>query len=178
MPNSRTLKRSFNVAHLGVQLQNFTTGAWTTQLSSGLVSMHKAAAASTSVLNIPIPHGPRGGLPTNEDGQVSIIEMFYLVSTANLTSAPTAVMNRHTFPGGTGTGFVAVTTTPTATVTFAGVDTVGTANGAGATGSHIMVMTLATPYNFIDTDSLIATVTMNEAATSVLDIFGITVTYV
>src|SRR5438128_176372 len=121
MPNSRTLKRSFNVAHLGVQLQNFTTGVWTTQLSSGLFSMHKAAAASTSVLNIPIPHGPRGGIPTNEDGQVSIIEMFYLVGTANLTSAPTAAMNRHTFPGGTGTGFVAVTTTPTATVTFAGV---------------------------------------------------------
>ncbi len=73
---------------------------------------------------------------------------------------------------------MAVTLTPAATVTFAGVDTVGTAFGAGAAGSHIMVMTLATPYNIVDADSLVATITMNEASTSVLDIFGISVTYV
>lgn len=178
MPASRTLKRSYSVKHLGVNIADFTTGVWTMQLSSGIFSMHKAAAASVSVFNVAIPHAPRGGFPTNEDAQVSIVELFYLVSTANMTSAPTCVFNRHTFPGGTGTGFVAITATPAPTMTYAGVDTVGTANGAGATGSHIAVATLATPYTFIDTDSLVATYTMNEAATTVLDIFGITVTYV
>lgn len=186
MPNTRTLKRSLNVFQLGfssssgaTQVGNATTGVWNLLLTSGLYSYRKAAAATTSVIAVPIPHGPKGGLPTNEDGQVSIVELFYAVTTANLTSAPTVAANRHTFPGGTGTGFVAVTVgTPAPTLTFAGVDGVGTAAGAGATGSHIAVATYATPYNFIDTDSLILTFTMNEAATSVLDIFGVTVTYV
>lgn len=177
MPANRTLKRSYNVAQLGFQLGNATTGAWTTQLSSGLYSLHKAAAGTTSVLNIPIPHAPRGGNPTNEDAQVSIVEIFYLVSTANLTSAPTIACNKQTYPGGTGTGFVA-NATVTQVLSFAGVDTVGTAFGAGAAGSHIAVMTISTPITLIDTDSLIATITMNEGATSVLDIFGITVTYI
>ena len=175
MPNARTLKRSYHI--LGTDI-TATTGVWGWQLSSGLVSFHKAANATTSVLHIPIPAGPKGGLPVNEDAQVSVIEMFYLVSTANLTSAPTAVFNRHTMPGGAGTGFVAVATTPAATTTYAGVDAVGTAFGAGAAGSHILVQTFATPYNYVDTDCMVMTVTMNEAATSVLDIFGITVTYV
>lgn len=178
MANARTLKRSFNIAQLGLSPSSATTGAWTTQLSSGLVSLHKAAAGTTSVLNIPIPNGPKGGIPYCEDAQISIVELFYLVSTANLTSAPTIVMNRHTMPGGAGTGFVAITATPAATLTFAGVDTVGTAFGAGAAGSHILVATFPTPYNLIDTDALVMTVTMNEGATSVLDIYGISVTYI
>lgn len=176
MPNSRTLKRSYNVAQLGMSPTNFTTGVWTTQLSSGLFSLHKAAAGTTSVVNIPVPHHPRGGLPTNEDAAISIIEVFYLVSTANLTSAPTAVLARHTQPGGLGTGFVAEAAI-TQVLSFAGVDTVGTAFGAGAAGSHIAVVTVTTPSTLPDTDALVVELTMNENAASVLDIFGISVTY-
>lgn len=176
MPGARTLKRSYNVAQLGLQPTNILTGVWTVQLSSGLYSLHKAAAGTVSVANIPIPHAPRGGTPTNEDAQVSLIEIFYLVSTANLTSAPTAVVNKQTYPGGTGTGFVATAAVAQA-LTFAGVDTVGTAFGAGAAGSHIAVITPTVPATLTDTESLIVALTVNEGATSVLDLFGITVTY-
>lgn len=173
MPNARTLKRSYNVLQLGMTAANAVTGVWALQ-SGTLWSLHKAAAGTVSVVHIPIPQAPKGGLPTNEDAQVSIIEVFYLVGTAVLTSAPTVAINRQTYPGGTGTGVAATTAgTPAPTLTFAGLDGVGT-----AIGSHIAVMTYATPYNLVDTDSLIAAVTMNEGATSVLDIFGITVTCV
>lgn len=173
MPQSRTLKRSYNAAQLGLQVGNATTGVWATQLSAGIYSLHKAAASSTSVVNLPIPHGPRGGLPTCEDAQIALIEVFYKVSTANLTSAPTVALNRHTFPGGTGTGTVA-STAVTQVLSFAGADGVGTAFAAP---NHIAVVTITTPFVMDDSDSLILTLTMNEAATSVLDIFGITVTY-
>ena len=145
-------------------------------VTSGLVSYRKAAAATTSVVQIQIPHAPRGGFPYNEDTAISIIEVFYAVTTAALTSAPTVVLNKQTYPGGTGTGFAA-TSTIAQSLTFAGVDAVGTAAGAGAAGSHIAVVTVSTLAAALDTESTILTITMNEAATSVLDIFGITVTY-
>jgi hypothetical protein len=174
MPSARTLKRSYSAAQLGLQAGNATTGVWATQLSSNIYSLHKAAAATTSVVNLGIPGGPRGGIPTNEDAQVSIIEVFYKVSTANLTSAPTAILNLLTMPGGTGTGIVARSAV-TQVLTFAGVDTVGTTS---TNGDHIAVVTITTPFTMLDSDHLNLSLTMNEAATSVLDIFGITVTYV
>lgn len=177
----RTLRRNFNCAQLGITAANATTGVWTLALSSagvpsGMFNLHKAAAASTSVVHITIPHGPRGGLPTNEDGQVSVIEVFYLVTTANLTSAPTAVLNKYSSPGGAGTGLGALAAV-TQVLTFAGVDTVGTANGAGASGSHIAVITVSTPFTCNDYENLMLQMTMNEAATSVLDLIGVAVTY-
>lgn len=177
---SRTLKRSFSIAQLGVFPASATTGVWTEQLSTGMFSLHKAAAATTSVVSIQIPHGPQGGIggiSTNQDTNIQLIELFYLVSTADLTSAPTVALNKVTLPGGLlGTGFAA-NATVTQTLTFAGVDTIGKVSGAGAAGSHIAVVTLTTPAVLADTDALILTITMGEAAASVLDIFGVTVTY-
>lgn len=177
---SRTLKRSYSIAQLGVFPASATTGVWTEQLATGLFSLHKAAAATTSVVNIQIPHGPQGGIggiSTSPDTNVQLIELFYLVSTADLTSAPTVALNRVTLPGGLlGTGFAA-NTTVTQALTFAGVDTIGKISGVGLAGSHIAVVTITTPTVLADTDALILTITMGEAATSVLDIFGITVTY-
>ena len=176
MGSNRTLKRTHNIAQLGLQPTNATTGVWTIQLSSGIFTLHKAAASTTSVVNIPIPHGPRGGQPTNEDASPSVIEVFYLVSTANLTGAPTVALNKHTMLGGTGTG-VTSSATVANSLTFAGVDGVGTAFGTATTGAHIAVVTITTPVTLADTDSLVLTITMNEASTSVLDISGIAVTY-
>ena len=176
MAGSRTLKRTFNVGQLGMNAANATTGVWTIQLSSGLYSLHKAAAGTTSVVNIPVPHGPRGGVPWNEDAAISIIEMIYLVGTANLTSAPTVALNKQLYLASGGTG-VASTSTVANTLTFSGVDTVGTAFGNSTTGAHVAVATITTPVTLQDQESLIYTITMNEGATSVLDIFGICVTY-
>jgi hypothetical protein len=158
---------------------NATTGVWTLALSAagapaGSITLHKAAAATTSVLHIPIPMAPRGD--PNEDAQPSIIEAFYLVTTANLTGAPTAVLNKMSYPGGAGTGLAALAAA-TQSLTFAGVDGVGTVAGAAAAGSHIAVVTITTPATLADSDDLALQLTMNEAATSVLDFFGITVTY-
>lgn len=175
MANSGALKRSYNAMQLGANVDSATTGAWTMALSAagvpaGTHTLHKAAAATVSVLHLPIPTS------VIEDARPAIIEVFYLVTTANLTSAPTFVLNKMTYPGGSGTGLAALAAV-TQTLTFAGVDAVGTAAGAGAAGSHIAVITITSPSLLQDTDSLHLQLTMNEAATSVLDIFGITVTY-
>lgn len=178
---ARTLRRAFNCLQLGMTAANATTGAWTLALSSaavpsGMVNLHKVAAGTTSVVHFNIPHGPRGGLPTNEDAQVVTIEVFYQVTTANLTSAPTAVLNKYTTPGATGTGLGALAAV-TQVLSFAGVDSVGTAAGAGSAGAHIAVITITTPFTLADYENLALQLTMNEAATSVLDITGIAVTY-
>ncbi len=173
MSSARTLKRSYGIGQLGLNALSATTGAWISALTSNIFSFHKAAAGTTSVVNISIPPGPRGGLPTNDDAQVSIIELFYLVATTNLTSAPTAILNLLTMPGGAGTGIVARSAV-TQVLTFAGVDTVGT---TATNGNHIAVVTITTPFTMLDSDHLSLSLTMNEAATSVLDIYGITVTY-
>ena len=165
-------RRSYDILTLGLDPNAATTGVWTTQLSSNLLSLHKAAAATTSVVTIPIPRSPR--LPSLAIGpflQVAVIEVFYKVTTANLTSAPTAVLNRQTAPGGLGTGTVARLAI-NQTLTFAGLDTIGTIQG-----DHIAVITPSPLPILDDYDSMYVTLTMNEAATSVLDIFGITVTY-
>lgn len=186
MPSQRTLRRTYNAAELGLFPASATTGVWLQKLSSGLYSLNKAAAATTSVVNIAVPPSPRGGQPTLEirtwedkydwNALIASIEVFYLVSTADLTTAPTVVLSKMTMPAAGGTGFVA-STAITQTVTYAGVDAVGKANGVGAAGSHIAVVTITSPVAVGDNESLVLTITMGEAATSVLDIFGIGVNY-
>ena len=176
MANARPNKVSYTAMQLGANVDTATTGVWTMALSAagtpaGTYTLHKAAAATTSVLHLPVPN------PTIEDGRLALVEVFYLVTTANLTSAPTFVLNKMSYPGGAGTGLVALAAV-TQTLTFAGKDTVGTAAGAGAAGSHIAVIQVTTPTLAADTDSYHLQLTMNEAATSVLDIFGLTATYI
>jgi hypothetical protein len=179
MAASRTLKRSYTSMQLNANVDSATTGVWTMALSAagtpaGTYTLHKAAAATTSVLHFPVPPSPFGG--NNDDAQLSIIEFFYLVTTADLTSAPTAVLNKMTYPGGAGTGLAALAAV-TQVLSFAGIDTIGKVSGAGAAGSHIAVVTITTPSTAVDSDCFHLQMTMGEAATSVLDIFGITCTY-
>lgn len=171
----RQVRRSYGISALGLDPNSATTGVWTTQFSANLISLHKAAAATVSVINIPVPKSPKmPSVAVTELLQIAIIEIFYKVSTANLTSAPTATLIRQNQPGGLGTGLVAVATISQA-LTFAGGDTVGT---AFATPNHIAVITPTVPLPILDDyDDVMISLTMNEAATSVLDILGITVTY-
>lgn len=169
-----SLTRMFNPLQLGLTAANATTGVWTLTLSAaavpaGYVNLHKAAASTTSVVHMRIPPGPKGG-------NVSVIEVFYQVTTANLSSAPTAVLNKYTTPGGALSGLAALAAV-TQTLSFAGIDTVGTVAGAAAAGAHIAVITVTTPAALGDYENLALQLTMNEAATSVLDITGMAVTW-
>lgn len=169
MANAKATTRFFSAADLGLTAANATTGVWASQLAANIYSLHKAAAATTSVVNIPIPPSPRS--EPNDDAQPSVIKVYYKVATADLSAAPTAVLNQITAP--TGTGIVARAAV-TQVLSFGGVDAVGTTATAG---DHIAIVTVTTPATKPDTDAYVLALTMNEAATSVLDIFGAQVTY-
>ena len=186
MALSRVSKRTFTAAELGVHPDNFSAGAWYSLLSSGIYSLHKDPAASESVINIPLPRVQRPDYPTQErlgweskydlNPIIKSIEVFYKVTGADLSSAPTAVLNKQTYPGDTGSGLVS-NAAVTQALTFAGVDAIGIASGADAAGSHIAVVTLTTPTTYAETEAFVLSLTMNEAATSELDIFGIAISF-
>lgn len=144
-----------------------TTGAWAYQLAANIFSFHKVAAATVSVVNIAIPYDERGGL--QQDGNLTAFSVDYAVATANCTSAPTLVLRKLTKNAATGVTTSAVLAS---TLTFTGTNTVGS-----AIGTYNAVATVTTPAALGDDESLVAEMTMNEAATTVLDIFGATATY-
>lgn len=163
------LTRFLSAADMSFNVQHATTGVWTSQLSSNIYSYHKAAAATTSVLNFGIPRSP--GMSKSDDNAVAAVRVFYKVTTADLSSAPTAVLNLLTAP--TTTGIVARAAV-TQALTFGGIDTVGLTATAG---DHIAIVTLAAPQVMNNNTTLVLALTMNEAATSVLEIFGMQITY-
>jgi len=165
--NATGTTRFFGVRDLGLQPNDFTGGTWTVAASSNIWRANKAAAATTSVIHLPVPRSPRGF--TAEDYAPASIACFYSVATAALSSAPTAVLNLITAPTATGT---VARSAVTQTIAFSGLDSVGT-----ATGDHIATVSITTPAVLLDTDHLYLALTMNEAATSVLNFFGIRVTY-
>ena len=167
MPNASSRKRFFNVAELGLHAGNATTGAWTTDLTANEYTLKKAAAATTSVVNIPVPKAPRG--EWQEDGVVKVIKVPYIVTTAALSSAPTAILNKLTFDTTNGDLERAAVTQ---TLAFSGLDTVGT-----AAGDHSADVTITTPTALADNETYVLSLTMNEAATSVLNICGMQVEY-
>lgn len=167
MANASSRARTFNVAQLGLHAGNATTGTWTTDLTGNKYTLKKAAAATTSVVNLPVPTAPNGAW--QEDGQVSVIEVSYTVATAALSSAPTAILNKLTFDSTNGDLERAAVTQ---TLTFAGLDAVGT-----AAGDHIARVTITTPTTLTEDESYVLSLTMNEAATSVLNINSVKVTY-
>jgi hypothetical protein len=177
MANSSYRLRFFNVLELGLTAANATTGVWTLALSAAgvpasTVSLDKAAAGTTSVIHIPVPRAQKA--EAQEDGQATVLKLFYNVTTANLTTAPSVVLNK--VSQNTSTGLNTITAI-TQAITFAGVDAIGKVAGAAAAGSHIAVVTITTPVTLADNETLIATFTMGEAATSVLDITGMSVAY-
>ncbi len=173
MAGSTPINRTYGITQLGISFQNASIPGWTMLYSGGIASLHKEATGNTgSVVNLQVPHSPRGG--SNEDAQVSVLSVFYLVTTADLTSAPTAALNKVTYPAGTA---LVASATVTQSLTFGGIDSIGKVNGAGAAGSHTAIVTITTPITLATTDNLYLALTMGEAATSVLDIFGMQVTY-
>ena len=164
MANVATGKQRFKLALLNPIA---TTGVWAYQLAANILSFHKVAAATVSVISVCVPYDERGGLQA--DGMLSAISYDYTVATANQTGAPTPVLRKLTKNAATGVTTSAVVTTTTA---FTGTNTVGS-----AIGTYNCILTVATPAALGDEESLILEITQNEAATTVLDIFGVTATY-
>jgi hypothetical protein len=110
------------------------TGTWTQAAGAvaGTIAFHKAAAAETAVVTIPIE------IPSNSVGlqgsKLVSIEVDYQVLVADLTSI-TTVLNKVTRGA---EGAVAVVTTPAVTQT-------PTAANAKVTNKHKLVVTLTTP---------------------------------
>lgn len=164
-----SFKKWYGAADLPLLPSNATTGAWASQLSSNIYSLHKAAAATNSVMNIPVPKSHATG--RSDAMAVTEVRVFYKVATADLSSAPTAILNKLTAPNTTG---IVARTAVTQALTFGGIDAVGLTATAG---DHEAIVTPAAPVTQNDNDTLVLSLTMNEAATSVLDIFGMQVTY-
>jgi len=167
LANSRTRKRNLSVLDLGLTAANSVTGVAALTITGGTAKLTKAAAATVSVVNIPVPKQPiDAGF---EDGRIASVSVAYSVATAGLTGAPTATLNKQTINATTG----AVTTATIAgTLTFVGTNAVGT-----AIGDYIATFTVTAPAATADTDALFLALTMNEAATSVLSINGASVDY-
>lgn len=166
MANSRPAKRTFSVAEIPLTPSSATTGVWASQLASNKLTFHKAAAATTSVVNIPIK---KDAAPGSEDNRIASISVSYTVATAALSSAPTAALRVLTTDATSG---ALTATTIAGALTFSGTNTVGT-----AAGTYFATFTPTTPTQIADTSSVILELTMNEAATSVLDINSVKVDY-
>ena len=144
-----------------------TVGAWVYTVVSNVLGFHKNAAATVSVVHIPVPYDERGGL--QQDGMLSEISVDYQVSTNALTSAPTAALRKHTKDPATG---ITTSASVPGALTFTGTNTVGT-----AIGTYNAKFAVTDPAALGDYESLTLELTMNENAASVLDIRGATCTY-
>lgn len=146
-------------------------GTWADDLASNVLSFKHSDANDTSVVAIPIPKANIGPWTQNAP---SIIKVPYTVVTADLDAAPTAVLDKQVWSSSTG---IVTRSAVTQVLTFAGVDTVGVAAGAGAAGTHIAVVTITTPEHLGEGEAYFLELTLNAGATTVLNIQGLEVTY-
>lgn len=156
MPNARPRKQLQSVLEAGLTAANVNVGVAALTITAGTAKLTKAAAATNSVVNIPVPKF--NFEPGSENGRLASAAIAYSVGAAAFTGAPTAVLNKQTVNATTG----AVTTSTTAaTVAFVGTNTVGT-----AIGDYLVTITVTTPVSLQDNESSYIALTMNEAATS------------
>ena len=146
-----------------------TTGVWAYQLAASIISFHKAAAATVSVVSFAIPHMDKGGL--YQEGAVTKISLQYKVATAVLTTAATAILHKLTTNPTTG---VTTEAAEPQTLTFSGTDATG---GTSAVGTFNAIVTVTTPNVLDDNTKYVLEITFNEAATTVLDVYGANITY-
>lgn len=152
-----------------------SAGSWNQVVASNKVTLNKTAAADTSVLYFEVPRDLHGsGL--NSSG-ISNIKVAYSVATASLSSAPTVVVDEVSCDPTSG---VTTRTAVTSTISFTGTNTVGT-----AAGTYQAVIPLDLGYNssatgafLSESDALVVELTFVAAATTVLKVLGVTVTYV
>lgn len=147
-----------------------TTGTWAFATASNVTTFNHTDADDTSILTIPIPKLGELG-KQNAPKEIGVV---YTVVTADLDAAPTAVLNKYALNTTTG---VSTRSAVTQTLTFGGADTVGTAAGAGAAGTHIAKVTPSTVEALDPEEQYILELTFNAGATTVLKVTDIYVTY-
>ena len=158
----------YNVGEFDI---NGTVGTWVHDLSSNVRTYRKAAGDDTSVVSIQIPKYNGGAFWQNCP---SVLKVTYTVVTTDLDAAPSAVLDKNAWSSSTG----AVTRSAvTQAITFGGVDTTGTAAGAGSAGTHIAVVTVTTPAQLADTESYFLELTFNAAVDTDLRMQALEVTY-
>ena len=148
-----------------------TVGTWVQDLTSNVRTYKKMAGNDTSVISIQVPKYNGGAFWQNAP---SILKVTYTVVTTALDAAPTAVLNENNWASATG---VTTRSAVTQAITFGGVDATGTAAGAGADGTHVAIVTITTPTQLTDAESLFLELTLNAAIDTDLRIQALEVTY-
>lgn len=168
MANTKT----WNVAQYPASGLFNTTGTWAFATASNITTFDHTDGDDTSILTIPVPK-PDFGL--GWQNAPSAINVTYTLTTADLDAAPTAVLNKLSY--NSSTGVVTRSAVTQATIAFGGVDSTGTAAGAGAAGTHIVTVAPATIEALDDTENYVLELTFNAAATTVLKVTTISVSY-
>lgn len=164
--------KNFNPGDL--VLADTGTGAWAFVLASNVLTFDHTDADDTSTVAISIPRGEFGDKVQDALKKITVT---YTVVTAALEAAPTAVLNRNSWVESTG---VYTRAAVTQALTFGGADSVGTAAGAGAAGTHTAIVTIADAdvLNRTSLRNYMLEVTFNAATTTVLKITGVSIEYV
>lgn len=152
---------------------NATVGTWTLTLASGILSLDKTAADNTSVLHIPV------NIPRRADFygvKITGVNVFAIVTTADLDAAPTLVLSRQDYDlvDATASASSAVSATTIATTAGSGVVVTADAN------DRLWGFTVNSPAADYSTEAKCdyhAALTINAAAGSVVKIYGVEITY-
>jgi len=140
---------------------HYVTGTWSQAAGqvAGTIAMHKAAAAETTVVTIPIE------IPSNsvalQGSKLASIEVDYEILVADCTSV-TATLNKVTRGADTAVAVVAAVTQ---------TQTPAAAN-AKVTDQHKLIVTLTTPAFIANTEYYLLQLSFVCPATTQLDILG------
>jgi len=161
--------KNYQPSDLNLQI---TTGAWTWATTSNIQTFKHTAAAESSIVSVPVPDPKLSGKTQNAP---SIITAAYTVVTADLSAAPTAVLNKYSYAASTGVTTRSAVTQ--ATITFGGVDTTGVAAGAAAAGTHTVIIRPATVAALADNEKYLVEITFPCALTSAVALTNFEFTY-
>ena len=139
-------------------------GTWTEVAGqvAGTICKHKAAAAETSVVYIPIPLlSHSGGLPV-KGSQIKSIEVDYEIQAAACTSVTAALTK---IKRGADGAVAAVST-------IASTQDLAAATDAADVDQHKLISTVTTPVYVENDEELVHTLTIVAALNSTVDILG------
>jgi hypothetical protein len=144
---------------LGIGELSFSLGTWTVTAVSNVLKQRKSAADQTPVIRFPVR--PERVVPDGWYRKIKSIEIPYSVATAALDAAPTSVVRVISMNETTG---VWSASSLTVTQSIRGTDTTGT-----AVGDFVITLNFD-PQDLNDSSYLQVEVTIDAAATTVLDI--------
>ena len=152
---------------------NATVGTWTLTLASEILSLDKTAGDNTSVLHIPL------NVPRRTDFygvKLETINIYALVTTADLDAAPALVVSRNDYDA---------ITTAAGSTSAASKATIAATAGAGVVvtadaDARLWSWAIDTPVADYDTElscSYHGALTLNAAASTVIKIYGVELVY-